>query len=560
MRVLALTVAALTTALTTALLAGPPAVGDPPGAASPRSTSAGAQVARAPLPALRWAKCPDARFIPEDIRARARCATARVPLDYDRPNGATTKLALTKLTAARPARRIGSLFVNPGGPGGEAGGFALEAGRLLGRKVDARFDVIGIDPRGTGSSGRTTCRGRVRSPEQFFAFPAGRDQARQQVRADNSLRAACRSRATDLVAHASTADVARDMELIRRALREPQLSYYGISYGTYLGSTYAAMFPDRVRAMVVDGVLDPVAWSTGGDGRVTHPFSYRLGSGAGAYEALTAAWTECDRVGARRCALAPSSLAKWRAVLQAGREGRLSVGSEPLAYQDVVSIALGALYDGSGPRFLAGFVADLYAELAAPGVRTDGRVSVPAGSDYRRLVQMREDLERRGPFAAPSPSRPRAARPSTVDVLFAAVTCADGRNPTDPMAWERSARQADRAQPWFGRGWTWSSSLCARRGIGSGADSFRGPWAGTETSYPLLVVGNSHDPATPVRGALKVSELFDDSVFVLYDGWSHGALDGGACITATMGDYLADRTLPRDGKVCRQPGSIYPRP
>ncbi|WP_134766597.1 alpha/beta hydrolase [Nocardioides sp. 1609] len=568
-----LSVAALVAGL---LSTGPSRADDPPGrspgAGAPSSSSAPAarvsadeaQVARAPLPDLAWKKCPFAREIPKEKRARVTCATPRVPLDYDDPRGATTKLGIVKVAAAQPGRRIGSLFVNPGGPGGSSAGFAVDAGATLGKDVDARFDVIGIDPRGVGGSGRTTCRGTIRVPGSFFGFPVGSRQARQQIRSDDSVRRACRQQSSALLDHASTADVARDMELVRRALREPRISYYGISYGSYLGSTYAAMFPDNIRALVVDGVLDPVAWSTGGPGKkVTHPFSYRIGSGKGAYEALTAAWTECDRVGPTRCELAPASLAKWQAVVRAARQGRLTLDGEPWVYQDIVGFGLSALYDPLGPRYFAPFVAELYAELtaAARGTR-DRRVDVSRVANFRVLADLRRALDERGPYAAPALSSTTlpsaAARPSTVDLVFQAVTCSDGRNPQSPAAWERSAKLADRVQPWFGRSWTWASSLCAKEGVGDGSDSFRGPWQ-TSTSYPLLVVGNSHDPATPVRGARKVNSLFRDSVFTQYDAWGHGALGGGACISRTMADYLVHRTLPPDGRVCPPARPLYRR-
>ncbi|WP_340540795.1 alpha/beta fold hydrolase [Nocardioides sp. GXZ039] len=564
-RTIALSVLALAAS---ALAVVPPAAGDPPepqaGPAAgvvgqARGTSEGAKVARAPLPKIDWKKCDG---VPPRLARRASCAEVRVPLDYDDPRGATTKLLVTKMAAAKPGRRIGSLFVNPGGPGQSSASFALGVGPVLGKQVNNRFDVIGIDPRGVGGSGSTLCAGRLDYPDEFFGFPINKRQSRAQIRYDNSVRKACHNKRTPLVDHASTADVARDMELIRRAIREPKLTYYGISYGSYLGSTYAAMFPNRIRALVVDGVLDPVAWSTGGPLPTKRPLTYRLGSGKGAYEALTAAWTECDRVGKTRCALAPSSLTKWRQVLRAARQGRLTDGEASLSYQDVVSIALSSLYGPDYIRPLANFVNDLDSMLKARARSSHPRRAVDASAlpDYRQLMKIRAEREKAGPYTAPGFTADRAAAQRwSAYVQFESVLCSDGRNPRSPKAWIKTSRLADRTQPWFGRSWTWSSSACAKRGIGDSSDAFRGPWAGTKTSYPLLVVGNTHDPATPVRGARKVNSLFKDSAFVLYDAWGHGALGGAPCIRDTMQSYLVNRTVPPNGKVCKDPKSIFPK-
>jgi hypothetical protein len=135
-------------------------------------------------------------------------------------------------------------------------------------------------------------------------------------------------------------------------------------------------------------------------------------------------------------------------------------------------------------------------------------------------------------------------------VQSSAVICSDGRNPYGARSWVRAGERADETAPGFGSYWTWVSSTCAEGGIGSSADAYRGPWR-PRTSYPLLVVGNSHDPATPITGAEAVHELFRGSRLVRYDGWGHGAIGTGACATRAMADYLVGRRLPKDGLVCR---------
>lgn len=540
-------------ALVAGLLAAAPSTADdvaPPAAsAADRRTADERLVDRAPVPRLSWGRCRGVQFDGTPFRTKVRCASIRVPLDYDDPAGPTTRLRVSKLPASQPGRRVGSLFVNPGGPGGASAPFVGIVAEELGKRAHQRFDIVGVDPRGTGGSGGVKCRSSV--APLTAGFPLGQQQVKAWIANDNALRRACAKRGTPLVKHASTADVARDMDLVRRALGDDQLTYYGISYGTYLGATYGALFPQRVRALVVDGVLDPIAWSTGNPTRrVTTPQTTRLRSGYGAYEALTAALTECDRVGAQRCPIAPNALGTWKRVVSAARTGRLVVEGERLSYQDLIGLALGALYDRSQIPFLMDLVAQLDAALDVAATRDARRVVVRRSAALRSVTKARDDLRERGLYTSPR------ARPSKVDVLFPTVLCSDGRNPRPASRWEKASRVADRKSPWFGRLWTWSSSLCARQGLGSGADSFRGPWR-TTTSYPLLVVGNTHDPATPISGARRLNTLFDDSVLVTWDGWGHGALGGGGCITGIMTGYLVDRTLPPDGTVCKQPRELF---
>jgi pimeloyl-ACP methyl ester carboxylesterase len=217
----------------------------------------------AAVPELDWGSCAAEG---EGLEA-FQCATAVVPLDYDRPKGRQITLALARLPASDPSRRIGSLFLNPGGPGGSGVDMVLQGGPFLfSDEVRARFDLVGFDPRGIIRSTPLRCY------ETFdeaiadlppFQFPVTREEERIKIRSDRALARACAEWGGPILDHMSTANVARDMDLLRRAVGDARLSYAGYSYGSYLGATYANLFPGKVRALVVDGVLDPVAWSTG---------------------------------------------------------------------------------------------------------------------------------------------------------------------------------------------------------------------------------------------------------------------------------------------------------
>src|SRR5689334_11777519 len=257
-----------------------------------------------------WSKC----------FGQFQCGTLQVPLDYDQPNGTTISLAVVKLPATDPAHRIGSLLLNPGGPGGSGVDYTVFAGpELYTPEVRARFDLVGFDPRGIARSTALRCFGTTNQAVSVFApfpFPMTRDELSQWIAADGRLVSACDQRGGRIADHMATADVARDMDSLRAALGDAKLTYAGVSYGSYLGVTYANMFQDKVRALVVDGVLDPIAWSTGRGGEAsTLPFSTRLRSDVGAQATLDEFFRLCD-AGGSRCAFAGGAAARYAALAQ----------------------------------------------------------------------------------------------------------------------------------------------------------------------------------------------------------------------------------------------------
>jgi pimeloyl-ACP methyl ester carboxylesterase len=499
------------------------------------------------VPVVEWGTCG------KDAPQRLQCATVEVPLDYVDPESeALLELDLLRVQATGdPSERLGSLFVNPGGPGGSATGFAAWFGRLVPSEIRERYDIVGIDPRGVGQSAPMVCRTDEKRPPYPRAwFPTTVKQATRQIRLDDWLRGACApgdARDAPVVAHMSTADTARDMDLVREALGDTDLNYYGISYGTQLGSTYAAMFPDNVGRMILDGVLDPVAWTTGrGAGAgTTMPFSERLRSGYGAWQALTAAFAECDRVGKRRCVLAGHASEAWLDVVRRlERKPFRSERTGRITYDVVVGSALSYLYYAEGVPYLMRSIKRLHRAMFGKGSLrvTDWR----QGAVARRVD---EGGGIPGPYAA---GFARTGSP------FVGVACADSDNPSDPRAWIRAGNRADRVSPWFGKLWTWASSPCAGWPEEYQEDRYAGPFE-TVTANPVLVVGNTYDPATPLHGARAVNRLLDGSRLLVLDGWGHGALDTGPCIDQAYRDYLVDGTLPPAGTVCKPRRELFPR-
>jgi pimeloyl-ACP methyl ester carboxylesterase len=498
----------------------------PSAAAGPRSSQG---TGGAAVPRLHWASC-GAGF------EAFQCATAIVPLDYDRPRGRQITLALARLPASDPSRRIGSLFLNPGGPGGSGVDFVLGAGPFLySDEVRARFDLVGFDPRGIIRSTPLRCYetfDQAVADLAPMAFPVTRAEERVWVRSDRALAGACAQRGGPILNHMSTANVARDMDLLRRAVGDRKLTYAGYSYGSYLGTTYANLFPGKVRALVVDGVLDPVAWATGrGDQARRLPFSTRLRSAKGSYATLQEFLRLCD-AGGDNCAFSEGNpkrrydrLARRllrEPVQLPDEQGQLV----PFTYADLVAVTLGALYDPASWPDLAAFLQQLW-ELTSPraAAATLQRLQARFGIGLQQ-----EDY------------------PNFVEG-FPGVACSETHNPRHVSAWSRAARAQDRRYPYFGRLWTWISSIC-QPWPGWDRDHYDGPWDHT-TANPVLVVGNLFDPATPYHGAVTVDRLLPRSRLLTLAGWGHTSLFASACVDRQVSAYLLTKRVPPRGAVCR---------
>jgi pimeloyl-ACP methyl ester carboxylesterase len=513
-RVLLILVAAATAA---GLLATPTAVAAP--------TAAPAITAAAAVPSLHWTDCGDG----------FQCATARVPLDYDRPHGTRISLALIRLPAGDPARRIGSIFINPGGPGGSGVDVVRDAGRFLySDEVRARFDLVGFDPRGIIRSTPLRCFETFDQAVAVLppmAFPVTRAEERVWIRSDRALASACARRGGAILDHMATADVARDMDLLRRAVGDDKLNYVGYSYGSYLGATYANLFPNKVRALVVDGVLDPIAWATGrGDQARTLPFSTRLRSDQGALATLNEFFRLCD-AGAANCAFSQGSPRhRFAELAERLREEPVQLpdgqgGTFPFTYADLVATTLGAMYDPPSWPDLAVFLQQLW-DLAQPDA---------AAATLRTL------RARLGGFQ-------QEDYPNFVEG-FPGVACSETDNPANVGAWSRAARTSDQRFRYFGRLWTWISSIC-QPWPGWDADRYDGPWT-RRTSNPVLVVGNRFDPATRYQGAVTLANLLPRSRLLTLDGWGHTSLFASACIDAHVNAYLLTAQVPPRGTVCQ---------
>jgi pimeloyl-ACP methyl ester carboxylesterase len=295
-------------------------------------------------PALSWRDC----------GGGFECATAPVPLDYDDPHGPGIDIAVIRHPATDPAHRIGSLFFNPGGPG-DAGTQALPPYyTYFPASVRARFDIVSFDPRGVGASTAVQCYPSLADEQQALAgtpaaFPVGRTEESDWIRVYAGFDRACAGRAAELLPHLSTANVARDMDLLRQDVGDERLSYLGVSYGTYLGATYANLFPGRVRALVLDGNIDPVAAATGyGDQARQLAVTLRFGQDLGMARTLRAFLGLCGTADPSACAFtagSPSATrAKYTELLQRLRAHPVNAGGQAYTYDLTVGLVGEILY------------------------------------------------------------------------------------------------------------------------------------------------------------------------------------------------------------------------
>ncbi|MFZ4810233.1 MAG: alpha/beta hydrolase [Ilumatobacteraceae bacterium] len=474
------------------------------------ATSSSKQSAGADLPAvepLDWGTCTDEFDPGPDFE----CATLTVPLDYGDADGATLDLALIRLPASK--QRTGAVLLNPGGPGGSGWDFTASAATALRDEMGLEaFDLVGFDPRGVDRSGGIRCLTDEQVDATVYLDSTPDTPAEQEAYdAAPYLEDACRDAYGDDLAFYSTENAARDMDVIRRALGDDTISYLGVSYGTYLGAVYATLFPDRVRALVLDAAFEP-----SGDDDVE-----QYTTQAGGFEGAFNDWvTWCQTT--PECAFTSADVASAWEELSSQLDDAPAPGDDGrLANEQVFSTATSAaLYSRDAWPVLAKALADARSGDGAGLLRlADGYVGRSPDGTY-----------------------------DTQEQSFAVITCASGLGspaPADPQA---VVDELGRVAPRFSEGVTVDDFGDECEGFGISATP---PILSYTGDAPVLVIGGLKDPATPLRWAEEMTAAMGANARLLtYTGEGHGFVLTATCVTQLAAAVLVDGTLPDEGETC----------
>jgi pimeloyl-ACP methyl ester carboxylesterase len=506
--------------------------------------SSSVRLARAPgtgapvVPVLKWSSC----------HGGFQCATARVPLDYRHPAGAEISIAVIRHRATDPAHRLGSLFVNGGGPSAQIDAFVSAYGEIP-AALRARYDIIDFDPRGFGASTSVRCFPTMAAEQSFLApvkgmlYPAGAQQISLWERTRAGFDARCAATAGPVLYHDSTADVARDMDLLRRAAGDPVLNYLGLSYGTGLGATYANLFPGTAGHIALDGNLDPVAW-TRQDGWL--PTWLRTGQDEATAAVLRDFLNLCGQAPTAACAFSAGTQAATRAkfatLLNRLHQHPVTTGTPPQTYTDAAAANAVPVSDVSQWQSGAKLLQQLWQASATTG-STSAAASMAAPAPPAGLS---------GTTATPS-------APAPLEQLVA-MQCADSPNPRDLRAYPAAARLALDRSGLVGPPQAWVTESCAAWPQSAAQDRYAGPW-NRPTASTILVIGNTGDPYTPYQSSVAMSRDLARARLLTVRGYGHTEFHNpSTCATNDEIRYLTAGNLPPQGSICPQNAVPFPPP
>jgi pimeloyl-ACP methyl ester carboxylesterase len=445
------------------------------------------------------------------------CTTMKVPLDYAHPDAHDDlTLAVARKRAAGPGSRLGSLLVNPGGPGGSAIDYLQYAALGYPAAVTARYDMVGVDPRGVDRSDPVECL-TDRQMDAYTAVDTTPDDSAEVGKvasADKTFAQGCEKHSAKLLAHVSTVDAAKDMDVLRALLGDQRLNYLGKSYGTFLGATYAGLFPQRVGRLVLDGAMDPSVDSLESSRAQAGGFEVAFNAFAG------------DCVKQSGCPLGSTSVADAGTRLDALFK-QLDAHPLPTGTSRKLTEALGT----------TGVIAAMYDQSSWPSLRT--ALSSALKGDGGPLLKLSDSYY----------ERDDSGKYSNLMYANAAVNCLDLPPALhDPADVERALPSFRKASPHFGTTLAWSSLVCGYWPVKATGHAAKITAPG---AAPILVVGTIRDPATPYAWAVSLAGQLSSGHLLTYDGDGHTAYGRGSdCIDTSVNAYLLDGKVPPKGKTC----------
>ncbi|WP_353945681.1 alpha/beta hydrolase [Streptomyces sp. HUAS MG91] len=475
---------------------------------APAASAAHASPAPAAAPAPVWKKCATEAY------PSMQCASLRVPLDHDNAYGQRISIALSRIPHTAKTSQ-GPLLVNPGGPGGSGLSFAGFVASGLPKKVAAQYDVIGFDPRGVGKSQPALdCAPGHFDPVRPPSVPTTQAIERTGKKRAEAFARACAAKYPDVLPYIDTVSTVRDMDLIRAALGAPRINYFGYSYGTYLGAVYAKYFPQRVRRLVLDSIVDPEgAWY-----RDNLDQDLAFNARHQAFMAWVAKYDATYDLGKD-----PATVeAKWYAMRDAVT--RKPAGGTVGAGELEDTFLPGGYYNGYWPQLAEAFSAYVNkkdADSLVAAYQTFGEVDAAGDNGYS---------------------------------VYTAVQCRDARWPRDWRRWHRDNAALNTKAPFSTWNNAWYNAPCASWPI----PPLERTDVGNDALPPALLFQATDDAATPYEGGVRVHELLRGSSLVVEQGGgNHGiTLSGSTCLDGYLSAYLATGKVPRGhgtaDAVCRK--------
>jgi pimeloyl-ACP methyl ester carboxylesterase len=465
---------------------------------------------------IAWTSC-------KGLGKKFACARVAVPLDWSRPNGKNIELAVMRHLASQPDERIGTMFLNPGGPGQSGVDLVRHSSDDFDKWGGGRFDLVGWDPRGTNDSTRVTCFTSNADQDHFWkgvSIPSTQAESVVYQRQTVELARNCGKFSGDLLSHISTADTARDLDRLRDLVGDQKITYVGLSYGSMIGQTYANLFPGRVRAMMLDGIVDAVDQTTSMETNIGNSVS-------AADEVFRQFVALCQKAGPKRCALA--------------------------AHGETVAHRVAALFAKARRAPIPAPHAD------PPGQLSYGDLQVSTFTPLRLPLtwpQFAKDLDtavggdasalETGARAMQSPQAMPSATTSS------AISCADAPARVPSSAWpEQIARFTQSGKLWGpALGW-WLWAPCASHWPSNATGRYAGPW-NAKTKTTILLIGARYDAGTPFRNAQVAQRRLGNAVLLTLNGYGHPSYQvPSKCIDRARSRYLIDLITPPKGAVCQ---------